>query len=80
MERVRPVNMEGIDVKFASAEDLIIHKVFAGRPRDMEDVKTVLVKNPALDIHYIRRWLNELGEATGESFVTRFEDVLESVL
>lgn len=76
MERVRPVNMEGVDVTFASAEDLVIHKVFAGRPRDMEDVKSVLIKNPKLDTHYIRHWLNELGEATGESFVARFESVL----
>ena len=33
MERVRPVEIEGSAVKFASAEDLVIHKVFAGRPR-----------------------------------------------
>ena len=73
MERVRLVDMEGVNVKFASAEDLVIHKVFAGRPRDMEDVKSVLIKNPGMDTHYIRHWLNELAEATGEPFVERFE-------
>ncbi len=80
MERVCLVNMEGVDVKFASAEDLVIHKVFAGRPRDMDDVKSVLMKNPGIDSAYIRRWLNELGEATGESFGYRFENVLKDVL
>lgn len=79
MQRVLPVNMEGIDVNFASAEDLIIHKVFAGRPRDLEDVKSVLIKNPEMNTQYIRHWLNELAEATGEPFVDRFENVLENV-
>lgn len=77
MKRVRMVDMEGVNVKFASAEDLVIHKVFSGRPRDMEDVKSVLIKNPKMDTHYIRHWLNELAQATGESFVDRFEDVLK---
>jgi predicted nucleotidyltransferase len=79
MERVCLVEMEGITVKFASAEDLVIHKVFAGRPRDMEDVKSILIKNPDMDFLYIRQWLNELSEATGESFAGRFEGVLKEI-
>lgn len=79
MERVRYVNIEGISVQFASAEDLVIHKVFAGRPRDMEDVKSVLIKNPEMDARYIRHWLNELAQATGESFVDRFENALKDI-
>jgi predicted nucleotidyltransferase len=79
MERVRLVDIEGVHVKFASAEDLVIHKVFAGRPRDMEDVKSVLIKNPGMDTRYIRHWLNELAEATGESFVDRFENALKDI-
>ena len=80
MERVRLVDMEGAHAKFASAEDLVIHKVFAGRPRDMEDVKSVLLKNPEMDTRYIRQWLNELGEATGERFVDRFDAALKDIL
>lgn len=79
MERVCLVEIEGVKVKFASAEDLVIHKVFAGRPRDMEDVKSVLIKNPEMDFPYIRQWLNELSEATGESFASRFESVLKEI-
>jgi len=45
MERVRMVDMEGVNVKFASAEDLVIHKVFVGKARNMEDVKAVLIEN-----------------------------------
>ena len=55
-------------------------KSFAGRPRDMEDVKSVLLKNPEMDTRYIRQWLNELGEATGERFVDRFDAALKDIL
>jgi len=79
MERVCLVEIEGVNVKFASAEDLVIHKVFAGRARDMEDVKSVLIKNPEMDSRYIRKWLSELAKATGEAFVSRFDDVLKEV-
>jgi hypothetical protein len=50
----------------------------AGRPRDIEDVRSVLLKNPQADVTYIRRWLGELGAALNEPFIARFEDVLKS--
>ena len=45
----------------------------------MEDVKAVLIKNPKMDIRYIHHWLNALAEATGESFVDRFQNVLKDI-
>jgi hypothetical protein len=44
-------------------EDAIIHKIFAGRPRDIEDVKSMILKNPKIDTAYIRRWLKEFDVA-----------------
>ena len=66
------------EVKFASPEDLIIHKIFAGRPRDVEDVRTVLLKNPDIDIPDIQEWLKEFDQASDEkNFLKTFEDILE---
>ncbi|MBI3814842.1 MAG: nucleotidyltransferase [Nitrospinae bacterium] len=45
IRRARNINIMGQEVAFASPEDLIVHKIFAGRPRDLEDVKSVIIKN-----------------------------------
>jgi hypothetical protein len=52
----------GYTVRFASAEDLILHKLFAGRPRDLEDIRGVLArKGNQLDREYLRRWAREFS-------------------
>jgi hypothetical protein len=75
LRRVRTVDLSGIGVKFASLEDVIIHKVIAGRPRDWEDVRLLLVKNPDFDQQYIESWLQQFDEALGESFKRQFQQV-----
>ena len=78
IKRAEKVKIMDQEVKFASPEDLIIHKIFAGRPRDVEDVRTVLLKNPDIDIRYIQEWLKEFDQASDEkNFLKTFEDILE---
>lgn len=57
LQRTRATPIEGVAVRFASPEDVIIHKMVAGRPRDLEDVASVAAKTPALDLDYVSRWL-----------------------
>src|SRR5215472_15466543 len=45
LKRAVRVNLNGTDVCFASVEDLIIHKIFAGRPREVEDARNILLKH-----------------------------------
>jgi len=75
IERAVTVDIMAQAVRFASAEDLVIHKIFAGRPRDLEDARVVLLKHPDLDLDYIRRWLQAFGEALGEDFTARLEEL-----
>ena len=42
IERANHVKMLDTYVNFASLEDLVIHKIIAGRPRDLEDAETIL--------------------------------------
>jgi len=73
--RVRTVSLEGHPVRFASAEDLLIHKLIAGRPRDLEDARGVLLKNCDVDLELVRRWLREYGTALDLPLVERLEEL-----
>ena len=79
IERAKPIYFQDAPVMFASVEDVIIHKVFAGRPRDLEDVHSIIVKNPDFDRGYTRKWLREF-ERSMESgqFIRVFEDILKA--
>lgn len=80
IERSRKITILGQEVCFASPEDLIIHKVFAGRPRDIEDVRNIALKNRNLDAAYIRSRLGEFDAITeGSCFVRIFEEILEGL-
>jgi hypothetical protein len=77
ISRSTAVLLSGTNVMFASAEDVIIHKIFAGRPRDLEDVRSILLKNPDLDRAYIRKWLREFEKSPEKKgLVKLFEEAL----
>lgn len=60
------VELEGTPVRFAAAEDLILHKLFAGRPRDIEDARGVVRrKGEELDWDYLGRWAREFASVAG---------------
>lgn len=79
MGRVRTVKVGSAEVRFASLEDLLIHKVIAGRPRDLEDVRGVLLKNAQADLPYVRKWLSEFSTALGEPLLARFDQIVEEI-
>jgi len=80
IERAKPVFLRGAPVMFASAEDVIIHKIFAGRPRDVEDVRSIMLKNPDFDRDYTGKWLKEFDRSVGsDSFTKLFFDLLRDV-
>lgn len=76
LDRVNLVKLKQTKVSFASLEDLIIHKIFAGRPRDIEDVRGVLLKSKDLDIEYIEKWLSEFGKGLDTSMLDIFNSLL----
>jgi predicted nucleotidyltransferase len=77
LRRVKRVKLGQSIVKFTSVEDLIIHKVFSGRPRDLEDIKSILLKNRTLDICYIKQWLKVFDGSSENQphFLKTFEQV-----
>lgn len=65
-------------MRFASPEDLVIHKMVAGRARDLEDVRGVLLKNPTLDSQYVEHWLREFNKSLGKSLAAQFRSLRSS--
>ncbi len=79
ISRSRRIQILGTDVCFASPEDVIIHKVFAGRPRDIEDVRIILLKNPDIDKKYIEKWLKIFDESNESgNFLEIFKEILKN--
>ena len=68
-------------VHFATAEDLVVHKVLAGRPRELEDVRAIVLKTPGLDRVLVDRTLQQFQEALslGDELTERFADICREV-
>jgi hypothetical protein len=79
IERAKDIKLGRSRVRFASLEDVVIHKVVAGRARDLEDVRFILLKNPEYDSDYIEKWLEEFDKSLGEHFLEIFRKIKEEI-
>lgn len=61
LSRRRRHKVDGFDAWLVTAEDLILLKLIAGRPRDVADIGDVLFVQGQLDEAYLRRWADQLG-------------------
>jgi len=77
IQRAKPVKIGKVGVKFAALEDIIIHKIIAGRARDIEDIKTIILKNPSFDMPYILKWLQEFDSALNGSWSAAFKKIID---
>lgn len=79
IEKAKTVRMLDQNISFAAPEDVIIHKVLAGRPRDLEDVSGILQRMRNIDIVYIRKWLSDFSAALNDNeIIKRFESISKS--
>ncbi|MGH7470968.1 MAG: nucleotidyl transferase AbiEii/AbiGii toxin family protein [Longimicrobiales bacterium] len=71
------INLAGEAIPFATAEDLILHKLFAGRARDLEDVSGIIQRqSTTLDWDYIQTWALEFSAVPGREAMV---DTLEAL-
>jgi hypothetical protein len=53
----------GVELPTCSAEDLIVHKLVAGRPRDAADIDGIVARQRGkLDVARIRQWAEAFAE------------------
>ncbi len=76
LARARVVAIEGVQVPVISPEDLVVTKILAGRPKDLEDVRGILRQAGAtFDPERVRSLLGALETALDRSDLrTLFED------
>jgi predicted nucleotidyltransferase len=80
MKRTQKIKLAGYPVCFASCEDVIIHKMLAGRAVDEEDIKSILVRHSGgINLVYVKNWLARFSEIAEYSGVlTKFDELLGS--
>ena len=68
LARVVRLSIDGVEIPVIEVSDLIVLKILAGRPKDIEDVVMLLrVQGPRVDRAHVQRLLRLLGEAVGQS-------------
>ena len=77
-KKANEVNLDNVIVRFAALEDLVIHKIIAKRARDIEDVRSILLKNPDYDTTYIAKWLEEFDKSLDENFGELFNNLVDN--
>ena len=79
IKRAPDIKFGNTIVKFASLEDVVIHKIIAGRARDIEDVRSIILKNSDYDTKYIVRWLEEFDKSLNEKFLKVFQKIVKEI-
>jgi hypothetical protein len=79
IKRANDIKFGKTIVRFAALEDVVIHKIIARRARDIEDVKSMLLKNPDYESEYIRRWLAEFDRSLKENFIETFNTLVKEL-
>lgn len=72
LDRARKVKVGDREIPVASAEDVIVAKMLAGRAKDLEDIRGILrVQRDELDIDYVRATLRLLEDALARRDLVR---------
>jgi hypothetical protein len=77
LSRANPQDVGGVTVPLIDREDLVITKILAGRPKDIDDARGIWrLHGRELDAGRIRRILSLLEQALGQSdLVSGFESI-----
>lgn len=70
LDRAEPALVDGVEVPVASATDLVVMKVLAGRGKDLDDVRALLASS-LVDLDEARDLLGPLEAALGVGPATR---------
>ena len=76
--RAEQTRVADCELALATAEDLLVMKLLAGRPRDVQDVHGIaMVQGERLDWQYCLKTATALGEAVDQDLVTQVQSLRE---
>ncbi|MCE5229867.1 nucleotidyl transferase AbiEii/AbiGii toxin family protein [bacterium] len=71
----------GIQIPCCTAEDLLVMKLVAGRPKDMNDANTIVARQQSLDVKYIRMRIDEMCKLSGSrEIMDRAQTIFKGML
>jgi len=74
IERAELVTVAGRSLRIATAEDLVVMKLLAGRPRDIQDAQGIAtVRGTQMDWSYCQMTAAELGSAVDQDLTSQVE-------
>jgi len=80
IERAQVRTLRGVSFRVATAEDILVMKALALRPRDVADIEAILELVPELDLARVRSVLKAFTEALEtDDFAGEFEHILKRV-
>jgi predicted nucleotidyltransferase len=62
VERGNVKSFANLSARLPTPEDLIVMKAIAHRPKDLEDIRTIVDNNPELDLKRIEYWVKSFAE------------------
>jgi hypothetical protein len=71
---IRVTDAAGVSTAFLSPEDLAIHKLVFGRPKDIADLEGLFARRTDLDVAYVRHWLRQMV-APGDQRLAVLDDL-----
>lgn len=78
IKRAKSIKIDNKKINFISIEDLIIQKIFAGRPRDLEDARSIIRKNSKIEKKYVIKWLKIFDKSNhNEKFSLVFQKIVK---
>ena len=63
IKRATVKRRDGVNIPIPTPEDLIVMKAIAHRPKNLEDIRGIIESQPRLNVEYIRKHVQEFGEA-----------------
>jgi predicted nucleotidyltransferase len=80
IERAADVEIDGLRIPVATAEDLLIMKALAARPRDDQDaIGLIIAQGENLDWEYCLKTAKQLGDTIGHDLSARIEALRGSI-